>query len=364
MFSGSKRLIIKKVTKSFGKNIAVSDVTLEVAEGELCVLLGPSGCGKSTLLRIIAGLEMPSAGKVFINGDDVTDLPPGKRDVAMVFQNYAIYPHMTVFDNIAFPLQLRRTPQKEIVERVNEMAALLELEEFLERKPAQLSGGQRQRVAMGRAIVRQPTIFLFDEPLSNLDAKLRSNMRIEISQLHRRLRATTVYVTHDQVEAMTMADTIVVLDSGTIQQIGAPEDIYRRPSNLMVAEFVGSPAMNFISGKLARSQSGGVSFTSPDLNFQVAECELQGEAVTGIRPEHISVDPEGKLEGILKFVEDSGSDKFIHVELKSGLKIVVRLAPSQRVELGQPLSVSLDLSQAHLFLQGNRVSGCQLASKD
>jgi ABC-type sugar transport system ATPase subunit len=355
MLPNSKRLVVKGITKCFGKNNALSDVTLKVSEGEFCVLLGPSGCGKSTLLRIIAGLESPTAGKVFIDGSNVTDLPPGKRDVAMVFQNYAIYPHMTVFDNIAFPLRVRRSPQKEIVARVNEVACLLQLEEFLERKPAQLSGGERQRVAMGRAIVRKPRIFLFDEPLSNLDAKLRVNMRIEISQLHRRLRATTVYVTHDQVEAMTMADTIVVLDAGIVQQMGPPENIYRYPANTMVAAFVGSPSMNFVPGKLARAPDGAVFFTSSSLSFPMPEYEIEGEAVAGIRPEHASIDPEGRLMGEVKFIEDRGSDKFIYVELASRQQILVRLLPSQHVRIGQTLGLSINLSQVHVFWQGNRI---------
>jgi ABC-type sugar transport system ATPase subunit len=352
---GQKRLVAKRIAKRFGKNEALSDVSLEVSEGEFCVLLGPSGCGKSTLLRIIAGLERPSAGKIFIDGSDVTDLPPGKRDVAMVFQNYAIYPHMTVFDNIAFPLRVRKSPKEEIAARVHEAAVLLQLDQYLERKPAQLSGGERQRVAMGRAIVRQPRIFLFDEPLSNLDAKLRANMRIEISQLHRRLGATTVYVTHDQVEAMTMADTIVVLDAGIVQQMGAPRDIYQHPSNLMVAEFVGTPAMNFLPGKLARLSDETVLFTSQSLSFAIPHCHAEGEAVAGIRPEHVSIDPEGELKGKVRLVEDSGSDKFAYVELATGRQIIARLSQSQEAGIGQTVGLSIDHSRVNVFRQGNRI---------
>jgi|SRR5271157_1431155 len=356
IFPGSKRLVIEGITKCFGKNNALSNVSLEVAEGELCVLLGPSGCGKSTLLRIIAGLESPSVGKIFIDGTNVTDLPPGRRDVAMVFQNYAIYPHMTVFENIAFPLRVRRSPKGEIVARVHEVASLLQLDQLLERKPAQLSGGERQRVAMGRAIIRQPTIFLFDEPLSNLDAKLRANMRIEISQLHRRLRATTVYVTHDQVEAMTMADTIVVLDAGIVQQIGPPGEIYRHPANLMVAEFVGTPAMNFIAGRLVRLSDRMVLFTSQSLSFPLPECGVEGQAIAGIRPEHASIDTEGKLTARVKFIEDNGSEKFVYMELAPGEQLVVRLSQSQDVRVGQTVRLSINLSLVNVFWQGNRIS--------
>ncbi len=350
-----KRLLVQGLTKRFGKNRALSNIDLEVSKGELCVLLGPSGCGKSTLLRIIAGLESPSAGKIYIEGRDVTDLPPGKRDVAMVFQNYAIYPHMTVFENIAFPLRVRKSPKEEIVAKVHEAASLLQLDRLLERKPAQLSGGERQRVAMGRAIVRQPTIFLFDEPLSNLDAKLRANMRIEISQLHRRLGATTVYVTHDQVEAMTMADTVVVLDAGIVQQIGPPDEIYKHPANLMVAEFVGTPAMNFVSGRLARSSDGTVLFSAGSLTFPISDCNIEGEAVAGIRPEHASIDPDGKVMGSVKFIEDIGSDKFVHVELAPTDEMVVRLSQSQNVKIGRTVRLLVDLSKINVFWQGKRI---------
>jgi len=349
-------LIIKDITKVFGKTKVLSDVTLEVPQGELCVLLGPSGCGKSTLLRIIAGLESPSAGQVFIEGRDVTNVPPGKRDIAMVFQNYAIYPHMTVFDNIAFPLKVKRFPKTEIRTRVNEVATLLQLDQLLDRKPSQLSGGERQRTAMGRAIVRQPKVFLFDEPLSNLDAKLRANMRIEISLLHRKLRATTIYVTHDQVEAMTMADTIAVMDKGAIQQIDKPEGIYGQPANLMVAEFVGTPPMNLISGTLTRSDAeSGVIFASRSLDFAFPQCNIEGEAVAGIRPEHVSINDSGKWIGRVQFVEDVGSDKYVHVELTGTEKIVVRAAPRQEVSIGESVRIFIDETQVKVFPRGNRI---------
>ncbi len=351
-----KRLVVRGVNKYFGETRALSDIALEVGEGEFCVLLGPSGCGKSTLLRIIAGLETPSTGKIFIDGKDVTDLHPGKRDISMVFQTYAIYPHMTVFENMAFPLSLRKLPKMEIRQRVNEVASLLRVNELLDRKPAQLSGGERQRVAMGRAIVRKPKLFLFDEPLSNLDAKLRADMRVEIMSLHQKLRATTLYVTHDQIEAMTMADTLVVLNEGIVQQIDRPQTVYRYPANLMVAEFIGDPPMNLIAGILSRSAATGAaaSFNSQSLSFSIPHCGLEGEAVIGIRPEHALIDPNGKWVGKVEFVENTGSDKFVHVVLTAGEKIVVRASDRQQVRIGQWVRLSIDQTRLSLFWQGVR----------
>ncbi len=350
------RLIVQGVFKYFGKTRALSDVNLKVSEGELCVLLGPSGCGKSTLLRIIAGLESASAGRILIDREDVTDVPPGKRDIAMVFQNYALYPHMTVFENIAFPLRVRKHPKNEIDPRVREVASLLQLEQLLERKPTQLSGGQRQRVAMGRAIVRRPRVFLFDEPLSNLDTQLRANMRIEISLLHRKLRATTIYVTHDQVEAMTMADTLAVFDQGVLRQIDSPARVYHQPADLMVAQFVGTPPMNLVPGALKRSASDGTLwFTSPSLRFPFPQGTTEGDAVAGIRPEHVSLDPHGPWSGKVTFVEDTGSDKYVHVELARGQRIVVRPQGDQELRPGDTVRVSIDEAHLHLFVQGKRL---------
>ncbi len=351
-----KRLVMEGVSKYFRATKALSDIVLEVGEGEFCVLLGPSGCGKSTLLRIIAGLESPSTGKIYIDGGDVTNVPAGKRDISMVFQNYAIYPHMTVFDNIAFPLKVKKAPKTEIRQRVNEVVSLLKLDELLDRKPAQLSGGERQRVAMGRAIVRRPRLFLFDEPLSNLDAQLRASMRVEIMLLHRKLGATTIYVTHDQVEAMTMADTIVILDGGMIQQIDKPQMIYRHPANLMVAEFIGNPPMNLISGVLNRSTSTGVIFfSSQGLSFPLPHCDLEGEAILGIRPEFARIDPTGKWTGIVEFMENTGSDKFVHVVLAGGEKIVVRASARRELSIGQSISLSIDEGRLSVFRQGSRI---------
>ncbi|MDQ7784020.1 MAG: ABC transporter ATP-binding protein [Desulfomonilaceae bacterium] len=347
--SRNVRVAVSGVSKYFGGTAALSGIDLEVREGEFCVLLGPSGCGKSTLLRVIAGLESPSEGRVFINGSDVTHTPPGDRNVAMVFQNYAIYPHMTVFDNIAFPLKLRKIPKKELENKVREAARLLQLEDFLQRKPSQLSGGQRQRVAMGRAIVRDPTVFLFDEPLSNLDARLRVSMRIEIARLHRNLNATTVYVTHDQVEAMTLADRIVVLENGTVQQSESPRELYDHPANIMVARFIGSPPMNLVQGTIKCGDGGaGGHFQSESLNITLPDCAYEGRAIMGIRPEHITVDPAGFLRGTVEFVEDTGSDRYAHVA--AGREIfVVRVPAGTEISPGISTALTFDPEKLHIF---------------
>jgi ABC-type sugar transport system ATPase subunit len=350
MESKAPRVTVKGISKYFGKARALSDINIEVVQGEFCVLLGPSGCGKSTLLRIIAGLEAPTTGSVFINARDVTDMSPGDRDVAMVFQNYAIYPHMTVFENMAFPLVVRKFSKEEIRSKVTDAAKLLDLEQLLDRKPMQLSGGQRQRVAIGRAIVRRPTVFLFDEPLSNLDAQLRANMRVQIAQLHRKLNATTIYVTHDQVEAITLADRIVILGAGLIQQIDTPTKVYNRPANLMVARFVGTPPMNLVQGSVNRSDGERrVFFQSFALEVEVQEGTRQGRAFLGIRPEHIALDPEGETKGKVQFVEDTGSEKYLHVELGHDERMVVRVAQTITIEVGEEVSLSIDRSQVHVF---------------
>ncbi|MEW6140022.1 MAG: ABC transporter ATP-binding protein [Thermodesulfobacteriota bacterium] len=314
----------------------------------LCVLLGPSGCGKSTLLRVIAGLETPSEGRVLIKGRDVTDVPPGDRDVAMVFQSYAIYPHMTAFENIAFPHKVRKTPKAEIRDRVYRVARLLHLEDLLERRPHQLSGGERQRVAMGRAIVRNPTVFLFDEPLSNLDAKLRIAMRMEIAQLHRSLGFAIIYVTHDQVEAMTLADRIAVLDRGAIQQIDTPQGLYHHPANVMVAQFIGMPAMNLIPGRLERA-AGRAMFRSNSMNVEVLEARHYGEVYLGVRPEHIDVRSPGTCSGRVDFIEDTGTDLYALVTIEGNERLVVRLPPGVRVRTGETISLMLDPTRVHVF---------------
>ncbi len=287
------RIILDQVTKSFGEVEVIPPLDLTIEDGEFTVFVGPSGCGKSTLLRLIAGLEDVTSGQIRIDGEDATMVPPAKRGLAMVFQSYALYPHMSVRKNIAFPLRMAKLDKAEQDRRVEQAAAVLNLTEYLDRRPGQLSGGQRQRVAIGRAIVREPAAFLFDEPLSNLDAALRVGMRLEISELHERLKTTMIYVTHDQVEAMTMADKIVVLRAGNIEQVGSPLDLYREPQNLFVAGFIGSPKMNFVEGE---------------------EAAKRGAHTLGVRPEHISVsDSEGSWSGTVGVSEHLGSDTFLHI---------------------------------------------------
>ncbi|MDA8870234.1 ABC transporter ATP-binding protein [Rhizobiaceae bacterium] len=289
-------ITLKGVTKSFGDVDVIRPIDLEIADGEFVVFVGPSGCGKSTLLRLIAGLEDVTSGMIQINGKDATGLPPAKRGLAMVFQSYALYPHMSVRKNIAFPLKMAGMDEAERNKKVTDAAATLNLTAYLDRKPGQLSGGQRQRVAIGRAIVREPDAFLFDEPLSNLDAALRGNMRLEISELHQTLATTMVYVTHDQVEAMTMADKIVVLRDGIIEQVGSPIDLYRAPRNLFVAQFIGSPKMNIVEG---------------------AAAEPFGAPSVGIRPEHIDISTKsGPWKGKVSVSEHLGSDTFLHVDVE------------------------------------------------
>ncbi len=292
------QITLQQVTKSFGETQVIPPLDLTIHDGEFTVFVGPSGCGKSTLLRLIAGLEDITTGSIQIDGNDATDIAPAKRGLAMVFQSYALYPHMTVRKNIAFPLRMSKMDQAEIDKRVNNAAEVLNLADYIDRRPGQLSGGQRQRVAIGRAIVREPAAFLFDEPLSNLDAALRVGMRLEISELHERLKTTMIYVTHDQVEAMTMADKIVVLRAGNIEQVGSPLELYRTPRNLFVAGFIGSPKMNFIEGE---------------------EAAKHGAHTIGVRPEHIAVsDSSGPWKGVVGVSEHLGSDTFFHIH-KTGL---------------------------------------------
>ena len=318
-------VVVRNVEKAFGSVKVIHGIDVDIADGEFVVLVGPSGCGKSTLLRMIAGLEAISSGTIAIGDRQVNDLPPKDRDVAMVFQNYALYPHMTVYDNMAFSLKLRRADARTIDERVQKAATILNLSALLQRYPRQLSGGQRQRVAMGRAIVRDPQVFLFDEPLSNLDAKLRVAMRTEIKALHQRLKTTTVYVTHDQVEAMTMADRIVVMHDGIVEQIGTPLELYDRPVNIFVAGFIGSPAMNFLPGVLRRRAEG--SYVEVEggqrLPIPAGSAGEDGQAVVyGIRPEHLSLGSSGGLglKGSVLVVEPTGAETQIVVEV-AGMQI-------------------------------------------
>jgi len=311
-------VVVKGIEKAFGTTKVIRGVNIDIADGEFVVLVGPSGCGKSTLLRMIAGLEEISAGTIAIGNREVNRLPPKDRDVAMVFQNYALYPHMTVYDNMAFSLKLRKADKTVTAERVNRAADILNLTPYLQRYPRQLSGGQRQRVAMGRAIVRDPQVFLFDEPLSNLDAKLRVQMRTEIKALHQRLKTTTVYVTHDQIEAMTMADRIVVMHDGIVEQIGTPLELYDHPANIFVAGFIGSPSMNFIEGVMKRNgaaatlQTKGTSFQLPST---VPGKDGQ-KVILGIRPEHLDIAPAAPdaFSTSIVVVEPTGADTQIVVD--------------------------------------------------
>ena len=353
---------LERVRKAFGPDVVVDDVSFEVADGEFMVLVGPSGCGKSTTLRMIAGLESVTEGRVLIGDRVVNDVPPSRRDIAMVFQSYALYPHMTVRENLAFALTLRRLPPGEIAERVARAAAMLGLEPLLDRKPRALSGGQRQRVAIGRAIVRQPQAFLFDEPLSNLDAKMRVQMRREISSLQRRLGVTTVYVTHDQVEAMTMGDRIVVMNGGRIQQIDTPLGLYERPRNLFVAGFIGSPTMNMLDGTLVRG-SGGVEFRSSDGAFVLPlpadraplDAAVDRPIVAGIRPEAMFLEgsprPAGPFARValpLVAVEPLGNETLLYTGA-GGRELTARVSPQPLPAVGRPVDLLVDLSRVHLF---------------
>jgi len=319
---------LKAVEKNFGAVQVIRGVDMEIARGQFAVFVGPSGCGKSTLLRMIAGLEETSGGKIVISDRDVTDVDPAERGVAMVFQSYALYPHLSVFENMAFSLRLAKRPKAEVNEKVHEAAKVLQLTEQLKNKPAQLSGGQRQRVAIGRAIVRAPDVFLFDEPLSNLDAELRVQMRLELARLHRKLGATMIYVTHDQVEAMTLADIIFVLQGGYVQQSGAPLDLYDDPSNRFVAGFIGSPSMNFLNATVAEHRQSGITArltgqpdTSIDVNMDTRPA-AGSEIVLGIRPEHLMVTENAGLRVTVDVAEELGGVSYQHGTLEGGDPVI------------------------------------------
>jgi ABC-type sugar transport system ATPase subunit len=322
-------VVLDSVGKSFGSLDVMKGVDLTIEAGEFCVFVGPSGCGKSTLLRIISGLETSSSGKVFIDGKDVTDAEPSQRGIAMVFQSYALYPHLTVAENIGFGLSLAKRPKAEIAEKVKQTADILQLSHLLDRKPKALSGGQRQRVAIGRAIIRNPKVFLFDEPLSNLDASLRSQMRIELTELHAKLGATMIYVTHDQVEAMTMADKIVVLNGGTIEQVGTPMTLYNNPATPFVAGFIGSPKMNLFEGAVAKRE---------------------GCRTYGIRPEHISLSTtDGKWRGVVRHIERLGADTVVHLGVHELPSLVVRTDGDRAISMGETLFASPFDGKEHKF---------------
>jgi multiple sugar transport system ATP-binding protein len=330
-------------------HVAIDDASFDIRDGELLVLVGPSGCGKSTLLRLIAGLEEASAGSIFIGERDVTRLEPRDRDIAMVFQSYALYPHMTVARNLGFGLELRGHDTAEIEQRVKQAAETLELTQFLDRLPRQLSGGQRQRVALGRALVRHPQVFLLDEPLSNLDAKLRASTRAEIARLHRTLGTTMIYVTHDQVEAMTLGQRIVVLDKGVIQQIDAPMQIYERPVNLFVAGFLGNPAMNFFRGRL---RDGMLEGDGVQLRLTAVQAQAGQEIVAGVRPEDLHVAgtaaPGGSLTGTVELIESVGSEAFIHAT-SGGWRLIARSSPYNLPAVGARITLQPAADRIHFF---------------
>ena len=362
------QVTLKNVYKIYkgdkGKDVtAVDDFNLEIRDREFIVFVGPSGCGKSTTLRMVAGLEEISKGEIAIDGRVVNDVPPKDRDIAMVFQNYALYPHMTVFDNLAFGLKLRKYPKEEIRKRVEDAAAILGIEPYLDRRPKALSGGQRQRVAVGRAIVRQPKVFLFDEPLSNLDAKMRVQMRTEIIKLHQRLQATMIYVTHDQVEAMTMGDRIVVMKDGVVQQTDAPLRLYNEPANLFVAGFLGSPPMNFIHGKIVETSKGGIAFKEMDqgtveipFDNRPELKEYAGrEMVVGVRAENIAyvrgVDkPQGiRFQGVVDVIEPMGAETYFYVQTGAHTIISRSEGGLDNSETGHRLQFEIDPEKVHVF---------------
>jgi ABC-type sugar transport system ATPase subunit len=346
-------ITLEHVRKAYGQVHTVHGIDLAIGDGEFLVLVGPSGCGKSTLLRMIAGLEEITSGSIRIGGKIVNGLPPAERNVAMVFQDYALYPHMTVANNMGFGLSMRGATQADITPRVQEAARILKIEPFLARRPAQLSGGQRQRVAMGRAIVRHPEAFLFDEPLSNLDAALRIEMRLEMAKLHRALRATTIYVTHDQVEAMTLADRIVVMNAGRVEQVGAPLELYRHPRTLFVARFIGSPTMNTMPIEVKRSADGAI-LDLPHRQLPLAAAAGNGtleRAVLGIRPEDLAACSEADAwwSGEVAVVEHLGSQTFAHVEIGAERMLTVELARDSSVSPGERLFVRGSPDHVHLF---------------
>ncbi|HZV35258.1 MAG TPA: sn-glycerol-3-phosphate ABC transporter ATP-binding protein UgpC [Verrucomicrobiae bacterium] len=371
-------VVVENLTKEFkggkGETVcAVNRANLSVAEGEFLVLVGPSGCGKSTTLRLIAGLEEPTSGTISIAGRTVNSVPPSERDIAMVFQNFALYPHMSVHENMAFGLKLRKVPREEIQARVKHAAELLGLQDCLGRKPGELSGGQKQRVSVGRAMVRQPKVFLFDEPLSNLDAQLRVQMRREIAALHARLRTTMIYVTHDQVEAMTLGNRIAVMKDGIVQQVASPMELYHCPANLFVAGFIGSPAMNFFQGTITRNGKGILfnaecgarnkeSKERAGFQLHVGEAvtpkliQFEGKKVVlGLRPEHITENAGAKngesrqtLEAVAEVIEPLGSETYLYAA-SAGNSFVARVAGEHRLHIGQDISLAFDMSRAHFF---------------
>ena len=351
-------LELNTISKSFGEAQVLHDIDLAIRDREFVVFVGPSGCGKSTLLRIIAGLEEATSGEIVIGGENVGALPPVERGISMVFQSYALYPHLTVFENIAFPLRVQKMSTAELTGHVNRAAEILQLTDKLQLKPGQLSGGQRQRVAIGRAIVRQPKVFLFDEPLSNLDAALRMDMRMEIGKLHQQLKATMVYVTHDQVEAMTLADKIVVLKDGEVMQAGSPMDLYHNPANLFVAGFLGAPSMNFLTVDVKEAGAGAAVVANPSLEpVSIAGApdglSAGGRATLGIRPQYLRpvAAEAGMLHGTVALTERLGAETIVDVAMRDGTNIIAALAEDQVLEPGAEIGLAFDAAQAHLFAE-------------
>ena len=350
------RVRLVNLCKYFGKVKAVDNLNLDIKDSEFVALLGPSGCGKTTTLLMIAGIYKPTKGYIYFDEQIVNDLPPQERNIGMVFQNYALYPHMKVYDNIAFPLKIKKVPKKEIDKRVREVARFLRIEDLLNRKPSQLSGGQQQRVALARALVKQPQLFLMDEPLSNLDAKLRVIMRAELKRLQKELKITTIYVTHDQVEAMTMADRIAVLNMGKLQQYGDPAELYNEPANLFVAGFIGTPPMNFLEGSLIDKEDtmlidfGEFSLTLPENIANVLrEMNASSEVIFGVRPEDIFIGKQGELEGEVYVVEPLGKDIIVHVNLGGNKRIRAILSAERAPSMGSKVNVSFDMEKVHIF---------------
>ncbi len=359
---------LRGLRKSFGALEVIHGIDLDAKDGELTVVVGPSGCGKSTLLRLIAGLEDVTDGEVLIDGVRVTDVPPAKRGVAMVFQTYALYPHMTAYDNMGFSLSLQKYGRREIDRRVRDAARILQVEHLLDRKPKELSGGQRQRVAMGRAIVRDPKVFLFDEPLSNLDAALRVQMRTEIARLKSDLAATMIYVTHDQVEAMTLADKIVVLNGGRVEQVGSPQELYQRPATKFVAGFIGSPTMNFLPARLLGADATGCRIGATGLTElalpQDASGHAQGAALTlGIRPEHLRLSEAQGSEGFeIVNVEYLGNEVYVYLEPKEGETLLIQRGEAPTTwRVGQRVTLAPDPEHVHLFDAGGRALSVKAA---
>ncbi|MBW5802128.1 ABC transporter ATP-binding protein [Halomonas elongata] len=353
---------LHSVDKSFGDDRIINDVSMDISKGEFAVFVGPSGCGKSTLLRMIAGLEETSGGAIDIEGRDITQVEPAKREVSMVFQSYALYPHLSVFENMAFSLRLARTPKQRVIEQVQAAADILKLEGHLDKKPSELSGGQRQRVAIGRAIVRQPKVFLFDEPLSNLDAELRVQMRLELSRLHQKIGATMIYVTHDQVEAMTLADKIFVLRDGVVQQAGPPLELYDDPANQFVAGFIGSPAMNFLSAVVTRKTVNGIVAEIEGTNGQSLEADItqsvieEGQTVTlGIRPEHLHM-REGGFTSTVELTENLGGVAYLYTRLAGGQEVVIERRGERALHARESVQVWADSKDVMVFSkQGKRL---------